>query len=422
MKRPLAETILTLAVGTALLASGCSSSANDQDQVLTVFGNQRGAEAEAFRSVLAIFEEDTGIEVRFTGSASFPKAIRERVEEGNAPDIALFPQPGLLDDLADEGLVLPLRSDVADAAGRSLLPSLAGAFGAQDSSNGILYQLHVKSLVWYSPAVFAANGYELPTTWSGMKDLTSRITADGFTPWCLGVSAFDATGWPATDWVEDIVLREDGTEVYDVWVAGGLSFTSEPIRSALDDFGTLVLKSQNSQGRRGILNTSPAAAQGPMFTSPPGCLMYKMASFQLPNLPSGTTVGPNGDLDVFVLPGPTEGAAPILIGGSVAAAFTDSDATWELMRFLASPEAGVPWAERGGYISPHADFDPDAYTDDFYRRMASIVADADSVRFDGSDLMYSPVGTRSFFDAMVQYIGTDRLDPSLTTAQDGYDR
>jgi alpha-glucoside transport system substrate-binding protein len=418
-----AERLLLLLIGFSLLAAACSAGEPEDTDALIVFGNQRGSDADALRGVLARFEDETGIETRFTGSASFPRAVRERVEEGNPPDVGLFPQPGLLKDLADEGLVMPLRDDVAEVASSSLLPSLDGAFGSAGAANSVLFQVHVKSLVWYSPAEFAARGYEIPTTWTELEELSSRISADGLNPWCMGVSAFDATGWPATDWVEDIVLRADGPEVYDAWVAGDIAFTDDRIGSAIAEFGSLVLSDEEANGgRRGILNTSPARAQDPMFTSPPGCLMYKQASFQVPNLPSGVSVGEGEDVDVFVLPGMDTEAAPVVIGGTVAAAFTDSEETWELMRFLSTAAAGEPWAERGGYISPRSDFDPDAYGADFDRRMASIVADADTVRFDGSDLMYSPVGTRSFFDAMVTYIATDRVDVAQQTAQGGYDR
>lgn len=421
MSRRPAERLILIAIIVVAFSAACSTSSVDPVDPITVFGNQRGPDAAALREVLLRFEDETGIDVRFTGTASFPRSMRERVEDGNTPDVGLFPQPGLLNDLAAEGYVLPLRADVAEMGSRLLLPSLADAFGARDTASGVLFQVNVKSLVWYSPAEFAARGYEVPSTWTELETLAQRITADGLTPWCMGVSAFDATGWPATDWVEDLVLRMEGPDVYDAWVAGELAFTDPRIGAAIAEFGDVVLSDEQANGgRRGVLNTSPARAQDPMFASPPGCLMYKQASFQKPNLPDGVTIGE--DVDVFVLPPMEQGTAPILIGGTVAAAFTDREETWALMRYLATASAGEPLAEEGGYISPHADFDATTYGDDFDRRMASIVADADVVRFDGSDLMYSPVGTRSFFDAMVQFIATERLDTAQQTAQAGYDR
>jgi alpha-glucoside transport system substrate-binding protein len=158
-----------------------------------------------------------------------------------------------------------------------------------------------------------------------------------------------------------------------------------------------------------------------MFDDPPGCVMYRQASFQSDNLPSATEIGPDGDVDLFVLPGEAAGEAPLIVGGDVAAAMTDRPETWALLRFLASPESGEAWAETGGYISPHAGFDSSHYADAFDRRMDELLDAADVVRFDGSDRMYAPVGTKSFFDAMTLFVASGRVELAQETAQAGYD-
>lgn len=422
MRRRLAERVAPIVVAITLLAAGCSSPSSEPD-TLTVFGTWRGAQADAFRSVLTRFERDTGIPVRYTGSGSFITAIRERAEEGDMPDVAMFPQPGLLSDLAEEGFVLPLPADVGALADDNLLPSVAGMIAADGGFDGIPFRLSVKSLVWYRPDVFAEHGYSTPETWSELTALVARMADDGLSPWCLGIAASDATGWPATDWVEDIVLRTQGTTVYDDWVSGEMPFTDDAIGAAIGEFDDLVLShAEVGQGRRTIINTPPARAMDPMFDDPPGCLMYRQASFQSDNLRSGTEIGPDGDIDLFVLPGETAGNAPLVVGGDVAAAMTDRPETWTLLRYLASSEAGEAWAEASGYISPHAGFDSAHYEDPFDRRMDELLDAAAIVRFDGSDRMYAPVGTDSFFDAMTLLVASGRVELAQETAQAGYDR
>jgi alpha-glucoside transport system substrate-binding protein len=422
MKPRRVENVLIAALVVTVLGSGCASSQPVEGEPLVVFANWRGEDADAFRSTLERFEQDTGIEVRYTGSASFATAIRERVEEGDPPDVALFPQPGVVRDLVEQGYIVPLPDDVRAAALTDVVPSvgdLAEAFGDLDS---VIYRLNVKSLVWYRPEAFAENGYEIPSTWDELVDLSNTMIANGQTPWCLGVSAFAASGWPATDWIEDIVLRLGNTTIYDGWVEGTVPFTDGDIGAAFDAFSNLVLADRRvSGGPRGVLNTTPARAQDPMFADPPGCLMYRQASFQVTNLPEGLQIGPTGDVDVFVLPGPgADEPAPLLVGGSIAAAFTDRSETWLLMDFLASAEAGGSLQSGGGHVSPHAAVPPSSYGDAFDRRIAALLLTADEVRFDASDSMYSPVGTRSFLDAMTQFIATGRLESSLQTAQAGY--
>ncbi len=418
-----------LAVGLAIVLStaACTSadnSATTDDNVLAVFGPWRGSSADHFRTALEPFEKATGIDVRYTGTGSFADLVLERAEDGDSPDVAMFPQPGLVKDMAHRGFVLPLREDVAALAESNYLPIVAESIADVGADvPGVLYQMNVKSLVWYPPNVFEQHGYDIPASWDEMDDLGGRMVDDGFAPWCLGVEAFAASGWPATDWVEDIILRFAGADVYDSWVVGDIRFTDPAIADAFMTFNNTALQPHHTiGGRRGILNTHTASAQNPMFEDPPRCLMHRQASFQVESLPKGTRIGADGDVDVFVLP-PFDPSteAPLLFGGTVAAAMTDRDETWQLMRYLASPESGAAWAQAGGFISPHKNFDSDQYGTEFDARLDDLLNTASLARFDGSDLMYPPVGTRTFFDAMVLYIGTERLSDSLDLAQSGYD-
>jgi len=261
------------ALAVALLAAAClptSESTAAGATVVTVFGPWRGRTADNFRAALAPFEARTGIDVRYTGTGSFAELIVKRLEDGDPPDVAMFPQPGMLADLAARGLVLPLRDDVGTAALTSYHTPIASYVeGLEEQIHGILYGLNLKSLVWYPPQTFAEKGYQIPTTWDEMDTLAERMIADGFSPWCLGVAAFDSSGWPATDWVEDIVLRFAGIEIYDEWVAGDIPFTDDAIRNAFARFQAMTLQSGRAVGgRRGALNTPTGVAQDPMFDDP----------------------------------------------------------------------------------------------------------------------------------------------------------
>jgi alpha-glucoside transport system substrate-binding protein len=422
MRRRRAERFAGLLVAAAVVLGACSSD-SETSRALSVFGPWRGEEAASFRAVLDHFEAESGIEVRYTGTASFPSAIVDRVEESDPPDVAVFPQPALLQDLVSRGYVLPLRSDISELARANYVAPIADVDTETGGLDGVLVRLNVKSLVWYRPDIFGMLGYDVPGTWEELSALADRMIEDGYGPWCLGLASFDADGWPATDWVEDIVLRFSGAEVYDDWVEGLVPFTDGEIAAAFEEFDRTALASvEPIGGRRSIVNTTVSRAQDPMFELRPRCLMYRQASFQVDNLPSGLTVGPGGDVDVFVLPGleATE-PAPLLVGGDFAAALSEREEAFELLRFLASPEAGTAWANRGDFVSPFSGFDPSEYRDQFDSRMAGLLGEASVVRFDGSDLMYPPVGTGTFRDAMILYAATSRLSDALQLAQSGYD-
>jgi alpha-glucoside transport system substrate-binding protein len=412
---------IALVLGCLLLVACAPQPRQDDRPQVSVFGSFRDEAAALFRASMTPCEEASGIDIVFTGSGDFESEIVDRAEGGAPPDIAIFPQPGLLNRLAAGGYILPLPEDIATSARQSYRTGIEDLVGSLGEADAVVYRVNVKSLVWYPPAAFAEHDYRPPRTWAELKALAARMVEDGFAPWCLGVEAFGASGWPATDWVEEIVLRAAGPATYDAWTRGDLPFTDEAIAAAVAEFGRMLLATgETFGGRRGILNTSVQVAGDPLLAEPPQCLMYRQASFQVDNLPRGTQIGPNGDLDVFVLPPVTGSTAPLVVGGTLAAAMTDRPETWEAMAYLATAQAGLAWTEAGGFISPHASVGPDDYPTRFGGAVSALLDDAEVVRFDGSDLMPPEVGAGTFFAAMLHYIGTLRLEESLEIAQSGY--
>ncbi|MDB2369289.1 ABC transporter substrate-binding protein, partial [Octadecabacter sp.] len=198
-------------------------------QSVTIFGPWLSPEAEVFSSMLAYFEDATGASTTYTGSDSFEQQIVIDAEAGSPPNIAVFPQPGLAANLAEQGLLTPLGPDMASwvgdnyAAGQSWvdLGTYADASG-DDQFYGFFFNVNVKSLVWYVPENFEDAGYDVPETMEDLVALSEQIIADGDTPWCIGMGSGAATGWVGTDWVEDIMLRTQSPETYDAWVSNEL--------------------------------------------------------------------------------------------------------------------------------------------------------------------------------------------------------
>ena len=126
------------------------------------------------------------------------------------------------------------------AAGQSWvdLTTYADANG-NDQFYGIFFRVNVKSLVWYSPDNFEDNGYEVPKTMEELLSLTKQMASDGNTPWCIGLESGGATGWPATDWMEEIMLRTHPPSVYDQWVSNEMPFNDQKVIDAMEFFGTL---------------------------------------------------------------------------------------------------------------------------------------------------------------------------------------
>jgi alpha-glucoside transport system substrate-binding protein len=370
---------------------------------------------------MAPFTEATGIEVIYEGTDAFTTLVPVRVDSGNAPDIALFPQPGLMLDFAAARQMVPLttfidRSTLATAYN----PYLLDLVSLGEDIYGLWMRADVKSLVWYNPQAFAAKGYAIPTNWDELITLSDQIVADGGVPWCIGMESGKATGWVGTDWIEDILVRQAGPQVYDNWVNHTIPFTDPQVKAAFETFGTIVRNPDYTYGgTTGAISTPFGDSPRPLFDDPPGCYLHRQASFIVEFLPD--TVQPGTNLSVFPLPpmDPDQGSA-VLMGGILFGIFNDTPAVRALMEYLATPEPHTIWAGLGSYISPHQQVSLDAYPDDLTKRQAEILQNADILRFDGSDLMPGAVGTGTFWSGIVDYVSGQELNPILEAIDDSW--
>jgi alpha-glucoside transport system substrate-binding protein len=399
-----------LYAGTAVLALTASAVTAEQ---ITVFGTWLSPEAEIVEEIFDIFEERTGHEVSYVGSDSFEQQIMIDAEAGSSPNIAIFPQPGLAADMASRGFLTPLQDGTADwirenyAAGQSWvdLGTYADADG-NDELYGMFFRVDLKSLVWYSPENFEDSGYEIPESMEELIALSDQIVADGGTPWCIGLGSGAATGWPATDWVEDMMLRTQPPAIYDQWVTNELPFDAPEVIGAIEAFGTFALNDDYVAGGAGaVASTDFRDSPKGMFSSPPQCYMHRQASFIPAFFPEGTVVGEDADFFYFPAFAEKDLGKPVLGAGTLFAITNPSDGAQELVEFLRDPAAHEVWMGYGGFLTPHKDVDPAKFQDDTSRALNEVLLNATTFRFDGSDLMPGAVGAGSFWTGMVDYAG-----------------
>jgi alpha-glucoside transport system substrate-binding protein len=398
-------------------------------ETVTVSGPWLQPEDDFFRSVLAYFSDATGAEVIYTGSDSFEQNIVIDAEAGAAPNIAVFPQPGLAADMAGRGLLHPLPEGMGDwvaenyGAGQSWvdLGTYADADGA-DQLYGFFYNVNVKSLVWYVPENFEDAGYDIPETMEELRELTEQIAEDGETPWCIGLGSGAATGWPATDWVEDLMLRTQPPEVYDQWVTNEIPFNDERVVAAIEEFGWFARDDAKVAGGAGaVASTDFRDSPKGLFSSPPQCYMHRQASFVPAFFPEGVEFGE--DVDFFYMPA-YEGkdlGNPVLGGGTLMAITDPSEATNELMEFFQQPIAHEIMMAQTGFLTPHKGANPETYLNDTLRKQGEILTSADTFRFDGSDLMPGAIGAGTFWTGMVDYVGGKDAQAVADDIQESWD-
>jgi alpha-glucoside transport system substrate-binding protein len=384
-----------------------------QAGTVSVFGPWLGPDQENVEAVLDGFAKATGHDYSYVGSDSFEQQVRIDAAAGSAANVSVFPQPGLASDLASAGQLTPLASGTADwvrenyAAGQSWvdLGTFSGPSGADDLY-GFFYKVDLKSLVWYNPENFDDAGYEVPNSMEELKALSDQIVADGGTPWCIGLGSGGATGWPATDWVEDLMLRTQSPAVYDQWVSNDIKFNDPRVVAAIEEFGAFARNDDYvAGGANAVATTDFRDSPKGMFSSPAQCYMHRQASFIPAFFTEGTVVGEDADFFYFPSYESKNLGNPVLGAGTVWGITNDSPEAHALMTYLQSTEANEIWMARKGFLTPHKGVDTSKFSDPTLRKMNDILLNATTFRFDASDLMPGGVGAGSFWTGMVDYSG-----------------
>jgi alpha-glucoside transport system substrate-binding protein len=433
---------LTGVLAVALTATACGSSDDDggSDSASSsgtssidcapykAFGDLTGKTVSVYTTIIAPedgphiasykpFTDCTGVTIKYEGSREMEAQLPVRVKGGNAPDIAYLPQPGLLKTMVATGAVKAAPPEVEANVDKNM-PDWK-TYGTVD---GKFYAAplgaNVKSYVWYSPQAFKDKGYEVPKTWAELLTLTEKIAADNpgdeVKPWCAGIESGDATGWPATDWVEDVMLRTAGAETYDKWVNHEIPFNDPAVATALAEVGKILKNPKYVNGGFGDVKTiaSTSFQDAGLQILEGTCYMHRQASFYAANFPEGTKVAEDGDVWAFYLPSVDASTHPVLGAGEVTAAFADRPEVKAFQTYLSSTE----WANEraktcgtGGCVTANINADPNLLKSPVDKLSAETLTDKTATfRFDGSDLMPGAVGAGTFWKGMTNWItGTD---------------
>ncbi|WP_328441239.1 ABC transporter substrate-binding protein [Streptomyces sp. NBC_00457] len=390
-------------------------------QTVTVAGVWSGSEQENFQKVLDAFGEKTGAKTQFVSTGdNVSTVVGSKIEGGNAPDVVMVPQVGVLQQFAKEGWLKQLSKTTQKSVGANY----ADVWKTYGSVDGTLYGLYFKaahkSTVWYSPDALAQAGVEPPKTYDEMLKAGQTVSDSGL----AAFSVAGQDGWTLTDWFENVYLSQAGPEKYDALAAHELKWTDPTVVEALTTLGTLFKDKQLvAGGQKGALNTDfPGSVEKVFGPKPEAGMVYEgdfvagVAKDQF-----GKRIGE--DANFFPFPAVEGGTAPVVSGGDAAVVLKDgknAEAGMKLLEYLATPEAAAVWADAGGFLSPNKGLDLASYGDAVTRATAkSLVGAGDSVRFDMSDQAPAAFGgTKGAGEwKILQDFLRDPSDPKATAAE-----
>ncbi|MGK9458568.1 ABC transporter substrate-binding protein [Streptomyces sp. G6] len=419
-------TALVLALGATACGGSGPVTAGGGDKALsgqsvTVAGVWSGTEQENFQKVLDAFTEKTGAKTSFVSTGdNVSTVVGSKIEGGNAPDVVMVPQVGVLKQFAGNGWLKPLSK----TAQKSVGTNFADVWQTYGTVDGTLYGLYFKaahkSTVWYSPDALAQAGVEPPKTYDEMLKAGQTVSDSGL----AAFSVAGQDGWTLTDWFENIYLSQAGPEKYDALAAHELKWTDASVVEALTTLGKLFKDKQLIEGgQKGALNTDfPGSVEKVFGPKSEAGMVYEgdfvagVAKDQF-----GKEIGK--DANFFPFPAVDGGEAPVVSGGDAAVVLKEgknSEAGMALLEYLATPEAAAVWAEAGGFLSPNKNLDLASYGDDVTRATAeSLVGAGNSVRFDMSDQAPAAFGgTKGTGEwKILQDFLRDPSDPTATAAE-----
>jgi alpha-glucoside transport system substrate-binding protein len=392
---------------------------------VTITGSERDDPSViAINDALNEHFESMNLTVTFAGDADWEANINTQVQGGNPPDIGLFPQPGKLADFAREGFIVPLDDAVNAAITEYWAPGLSDVVKVDDVQYGVPVKSDLKGIVFYKPARFEADGYEVPETYDDFVALVDEMAAAGGSkPLCVGIESGTATGWMFTDWVEDMMLRLHGGDVYDQWVTNEVKFDDPKVIEAMQAVKDLWTD-ENVFAAGGTISATNFGAPVAEAHANDDCYMVRHSNFFAGLYPAGTAFADPENpeaIDVFYFPD-INGDGPVLSAGNFAAAFNDDPATMAVLEYMASADYAqnrqrIQSAELdgslSGFLSAAQGQDPSVYQP-LEQRFIEILTSADFVRFDGGDLMPADVGSGSFWSE-----GTSLVNGDITAEEAG---
>jgi alpha-glucoside transport system substrate-binding protein len=409
-----ASALLAACGGSSTSTSGTPTSVSSIDVLVVWSAN----ELANFKMQTAAFTQKTGIKVNVESTRDLPTVLNTRVRANNPPDISGSPGISQFQTLASQNKLVALDSFINMNQIRQDYAQTWIDFASYNGKlYGVLPKANSKGTVWYNPKQFQANGYTTPTTWTDMVTLSNKIASSGKYPWSMGMASGASSGWPASDWIDQIYLSTNGPDMVDKWVAHKIPWTDPTIKNAFQMFGQIASGNHYINGApQSILATAFQDASYLPYDTPPKAYMYYLGDFtagfittQFPTLKPGT------DYNFFTFPTINSQYAGAVTGGAdMIFALKDNNGTRQFMQFMATAEAQTIWIKQGGASSVNKSVPLSAYPDLVQLNAAKQLADATIFRSSPDDLMPTAMES-AYWKATLTYIANPgQLDSILS--------
>jgi alpha-glucoside transport system substrate-binding protein len=374
---------------------------------LTVMYQWSGSEQVKFNTIIAPFINACGVSI--SSETTRDAAVLDTRVKSTPPDVLFWPSTSIIKLYGDK-----MQDMAAMGAHTDNYPNFWVTSGTVNGKLLVLpAKADVKTIVWYSPAQFEADGYTVPTTFDELKTLVDQMASDGNIPWSMGFESGAATGWTGSDFIQDLLLTLQGPDYVNGIIDGSVSYDDTGVQDAYGVYYPWASDPKYTVGgATGTVNTSFLDAIYQVFSDPPQAMMVKQSGFaggeivaHYPDLKYGT------DFDFFQFPG----AKGLQGGADYMFAFSNSPAASALVKYLTSKEGGKNWAASGFDESVNAGAAGN-YPDPQLEKRAEMLANATGFTPDIGDTLGNPFQSAEWKAIVAVVQGSDIATELATVA------
>jgi alpha-glucoside transport system substrate-binding protein len=374
------------------------------DQV-TVMYQWTGNEEALFNNIIAPFVKACGVKI--VANSTRDAAVLDTAVKSTPPDVLFWPTTSPLSLYASK--LQDLTTLGVDSSNYAAYWIKLGTVGGKLLA--LPAKTDIKTIIWYSPAQFAANGYTVPTTLDELNTLVEKMVANGQVPWAMGFESGAATGWTGSDFIQDLLLAQKGPDYVNGIINGSVPYSDAGVLAAYKLYFKWASDPKYTVGgATGTVNTAFADALLQPFSDPPKAMMVKQSGFAGGNIATKYTNLKYGtDYDFFGFPG----AQGMQGGADYMFAFSTSAAAKALLAYITGPVGAANWAAAGFSIDPNK-LATGKYIDPQIAKMAEILASAKGFTPDIGDTIPAPFGTAEW-TAIVNTVQGKDIQTELNT-------
>jgi alpha-glucoside transport system substrate-binding protein len=380
--------------------------AQSGDEVSVIY-QWTGNEESLFNNIMAPFVAACGVKIN--ANSTRDSAVLDAAVKSTPPDILFWPSTAPL---------TLYTSQLQDLTTLGVDPSNYADYwiklGTADSKLLMLpAKTDIKTIVWYSPAQFAVNGYTIPTTLDGLETLVDQMVANGQVPWAMGFASPGSTGWTGSDFIQDLLLAMQGPDYVNGIIDGSIPYNDPGVLAAYQLYVKWASDPKYTVGgATGTVNTTFGDALLQPFSDPPKAMMVKQSGFAggnivaaYPNLKYGT------DFAFFGFPG----AKGVQGGADYMYAFSTSAAAKAMLSYITGPVGAANWAATGFSLDPNKQASGH-YLDPQLSDMAAILENTNGFTPDIGDTIGGTFGTAEW-TAIVNSVQGQDIQTQLNNAE-----